>query len=164
VDNFDYSQPFQQLADRGWAVVEYQSIVVVLHPGGVVLEGDHHEIVPEHAFEIVEGVSELWICYPLTEEETHQYGVRGAMMTQVLHCPYCHETDIVRHGKSPEGKQRYRCRQCLEGDGRTFLLEYAYAGQSPAIKQQIVDMAMNASGIRDTARVLHISPTTVIKE
>ena len=27
-----------------------------------------------------------------------------------------------------------------------------------------VDMAMNASGIRDTARVLHVSPTTVIKE
>jgi transposase-like protein len=25
-------------------------------------------------------------------------------------------------------------------------------------------MAMNASGIRDTARVLHVSPTTVIKE
>ena len=52
VDNFDYSQPFQQLADRGWAVVEGQSILVVLHPGGVVLEVDHHEIVPEHAFEI----------------------------------------------------------------------------------------------------------------
>jgi transposase-like protein len=91
-------------------------------------------------------------------------GVRGVMITQVLHCPYCNETDIVRHGKSPEGKQRYRCRQCLEGRGRTFLLEYAYAGQSPAVKQQIVDMAMNASGIRDTARVLHVSPTTVIKE
>src|SRR5262245_33845148 len=70
--------------------------------------------------------------------------VRGAMITQVLHCPYCQGTDIVRHGKSPEGKQRYRCRQCLEGRGRTFLLDYAYAGQSPAIKQQIVDMAMNA--------------------
>jgi transposase-like protein len=28
----------------------------------------------------------------------------------------------------------------------------------------MVDMAMNASGIRDTARVLHVSPTTVIKE
>ena len=86
------------------------------------------------------------------------------MITQMLHCPYCHETDIVRHGKSPEGKQRYRCLQCLEGRGRTFLLEYAYAGQSPAAKQQIVDMAMNASGIRDTARVLHVSSTTVIKE
>jgi len=86
------------------------------------------------------------------------------MITQVLHCPYCDETAIVRHGKSPEGKQRYRCRQCLEGRGRTFLLAYAYTGQSPAVKQQIVDMAMNASGIRDTARVLHVSPTTVIKE
>jgi len=57
------------------------------------------------------------------------------MITQVLHCAYCNETDIVRHGKSPEGKQRYRCRQCLEGCGRTFLLKYAYTGQSPAVKQ-----------------------------
>jgi transposase-like protein len=86
------------------------------------------------------------------------------MITQVLHCLYCDETDIVRHGKSPEGKQCYRCRQCLEGRGRTFLLKYAYAGQAPAIKQQIVDMAMNASGMRDTAWVLHVSPTTVIRE
>jgi transposase-like protein len=86
------------------------------------------------------------------------------MITQVLHCPYCQGIDIVRHGKSPEGKQRYRCRQCREGSGRTFLLEYSYAGQSPEVKQQIVDMAMNASGIRDTARVLHVSPTTVLNE
>jgi len=43
-------------------------------------------------------------------------------------------------------------------------LDYSYAGHSAEIKQQIVDMAMNASGIRDTARVLHVSPTTVIKE
>ena len=42
------------------------------------------------------------------------------MITQVLHCPYCHGTDIVRHGTSPEGKQRYRCRQCLEGAGARF--------------------------------------------
>jgi transposase-like protein len=86
------------------------------------------------------------------------------MITQVLHCPYCQGSDIVRHGTTPEGKQRYRCRECLLRRGRTFLLEYAYAGQSPEVKQQIVDMAMNASGIRDTARVLHVSPTTVIKE
>ncbi len=86
------------------------------------------------------------------------------MIAQVLHCPYCQGTDIVKHGLSPEGKQRYRCRACRAGRGRTFLLEYSYAGQSPDVKEQIVDMAMNASGIRDTARVLHVSPTTVIKE
>jgi transposase-like protein len=88
----------------------------------------------------------------------------GTVMTQVLHCPYCQGSDSVRHGTTPEGKQRYRCRECLPGRGRTFLLEYTYAGQSPEVKQQIVDMALNASGIRATARVLHISPTTVLKE
>ena len=85
------------------------------------------------------------------------------MVTQVLHCPSCQGTDIVRHGKTPQGKQRYRCRQC-PGRRHTFLLAYSYPGQSPYIKDQMVEMAMNASGIRDTARVLHVSPTTVIKE
>jgi len=32
------------------------------------------------------------------------------------------------------------------------------------VKQQIVEMALHASGIRDTARVLPVSPTTVMKE
>ena len=90
--------------------------------------------------------------------------VWGTVITQVLHGPYCQGTDIVRHGTTPEGQQRSRCRECRLGRGRTLLLEYTYAGQSPEVKQQIVDMAMNASGIRDTARVLHVSPTTVLKE
>lgn len=85
------------------------------------------------------------------------------MITQVLHCPHCQGTDIVGHGKTPQGKQRYRCRE-TSCPGGTFLLDYSYPGQSPHIKEQIVTMAMNASGIRDTARVLHVSPTTVIKE
>jgi transposase-like protein len=85
------------------------------------------------------------------------------MITQGLPCPSCQGTDIVRHGKTPQGKQRYRCRE-TSCQGDTFLLDYSYPGQSQHIKDQIVDMAMNASGIRDTARVLHVSPTTVIKE
>ena len=86
------------------------------------------------------------------------------MITPVLHCPYGQGTDMVRHGTTAEGKQRYRCRMCRLGRGRTLLSAYAYPGLSPAVKQQIVDMAMHASGMRDTARVLHVSPTTVIKE
>ena len=85
------------------------------------------------------------------------------MVLQVLYCPHCQGTDIVRHGTTRHGKQRYRCRTCPD-HGRTFLLAYAYAGQSPDVKRQIVDMALKASGIRDTARVLHVSPTTVLKE
>ena len=86
------------------------------------------------------------------------------MVLQVLHCPYCQGTDIVRHGMTRQGKQRYRCRAVPRGAGAHFFWNIAYAGQSPDVKQQIVDMAMNASGIRDTARVLHVSPTTVMKE
>ena len=41
--------------------------------------------------------------------------------------------------------------------------DYVYRGYLPDVKQQIADMAVNGSGIRDTARVLKISPTTVIE-
>jgi transposase-like protein len=67
------------------------------------------------------------------------------MVLQALHCPYCQSTDIVRHGMTRQGKQRYRCRACPD-HGRTFLLEYAYAGQSPTIKQQIVDAHIGFRG------------------
>src|SRR5438128_165263 len=77
---------------------------------------------------------------------------RGTMIIQVLHGLNGHGTEIVRHGKTRQGKQRDRCReQCCAG--RTFLLEYASAGQSPAVTPQMVEMAMNAGGIRDTVRV-----------
>ena len=85
------------------------------------------------------------------------------MIMQVLHCPYCQGTDIIRHGKTRQGKQRSCCQETV-CDGRTFLLDYSYAGHSAEVKQQSVDMALNASGIRATARVLHVSPSTVIKE
>ena len=44
------------------------------------------------------------------------------MIPQILHCLHCHGTDIVRHGQTRQGKQRYRCRERRCG-GRTFLLD-----------------------------------------
>jgi transposase-like protein len=85
------------------------------------------------------------------------------MMIQVLHGHY-QGIDIVRHGITRQGKQRYRCRECPEGRGRTFLWDYSYAGQSPEVKEQIVEMTMNATGILDTARVLKISTQTGMTE
>ncbi|MEM8715611.1 MAG: IS1-like element transposase [Cyanobacteria bacterium P01_G01_bin.4] len=72
------------------------------------------------------------------------------------------QTDVVKHSYSGEGKQRYRCRtaDCLL---QTLIRHYADRGSLPEVKQQIADMAMNGSGIRDTARVLGVSPTTVIE-
>ena len=45
---------------------------------------------------------------------------------------------------------------------RIFLLQYHNTGWAPEVKQQIDELALNGSGIRDTARVLGVSPTTVI--
>ena len=47
---------------------------------------------------------------------------------------------------------------------QSFLLNSAYKGRSPEIKQQVIEMSLNGSGVRDTARVLGISPTTVLNE
>src|SRR2546421_11907670 len=47
---------------------------------------------------------------------------------------------------------------------RRWLTHWSYRGQSPAVKEQIVDMAMHGSGIRDTARVLHVSTNMVMTE
>ena len=80
-----------------------------------------------------------------------------------MQCPYCHSTEVIKAGKQANGTQRYRCHNppCPH---HSFLLEPAYKGRLPEIKQHIIDMSLNGSGIRDTARVLKISPTTVIHE
>jgi len=78
-------------------------------------------------------------------------------------CPHCHSTDVVKYGKSAEQKQRYLCRN-NECPYRTFILEQSYPGRSPKVKEQITEMTLNGSGVRDVSRVLKVSPTTVIKE
>jgi insertion element IS1 protein InsB len=78
-----------------------------------------------------------------------------------VQCPECGSGAIVRYGRQPNGAQRYRCnnRYCAR---RIFLLQYHNSGWVPEVKQQMVEMTLNGSGIRDTARVLGVSPTTVI--
>jgi transposase-like protein len=84
------------------------------------------------------------------------------MVLEPVLCPDCGSDDVVKHGRSGAGKQRYKCRN-PECNRSPFIRDYAYRGYLPDVKQQIADMAVNGSGIRDTARVLRISPTTVIE-
>ena len=83
------------------------------------------------------------------------------MVTIPVQCPYCHSTEVIKAGKQATGAQRYQCQngQCAR---RIFLLQYQDRGRIPEVRRQVVDMALNGSGVRDTARVLRISPTTVI--
>ena len=76
-------------------------------------------------------------------------------------CPNCGDNYIKKAGLNSQGEQRYRC-QNTECPTMTFMLEYRYRAYEPGIKQQAVEMAINGSGIRDTARVLKINKNTVI--
>src|SRR5215467_12118475 len=84
-----------------------------------------------------------------------------AMTYVPVHCPDCQGIDVVRYGTQRNGQQRYRC-HTTDCPRHIFLLAYRNHGRLPAVKHQMVDLALNGSGIRDTARVLRVSPTTVI--
>lgn len=81
------------------------------------------------------------------------------MATVPVHCPRCHSDEIYRHGRSTSQHERFRCRLCQ----RVFQLTYTYEARKPGVKEQIIDMAHNGSGVRDTARTLNIGINTVIR-
>lgn len=78
-----------------------------------------------------------------------------------VRCPHCDTDQVVKRGKTETGKQRYLCQNddCAR---RTFLLDYSYRACLPWVKEQIIDMTINGSGVRDTGRVLGISKDTVV--
>ena len=76
-------------------------------------------------------------------------------------CPYCNQTNVAPHGSNANGVRRYRCKNdnCT---CNTFMLDYVYNGWKPGIEEMIVNMAANASGVRDTSRVLKVSQDKVM--
>ena len=82
-----------------------------------------------------------------------------SMVTVTVHCPRCHSDSVYRHGHSGSGHERFRCRSCR----RVFQLAYTYEARKPGVKEQIVELAHNGAGVRDTARVLKVGINTVIR-
>jgi len=80
---------------------------------------------------------------------------------QKICCPYCKQDDVIRHSKSAKGAQRFLCKndKC---ETKTFMLDYCYKACKPGIREQVVEMAINGAGVRDTARVLGIDKNTVM--
>ena len=56
------------------------------------------------------------------------------------------------------GKQRYRCKQCRKSQQA----QYSYNAYAPNLDQNIVCLTKEGVGILGTARLLGISPTTLI--
>ena len=77
-------------------------------------------------------------------------------------CPACGNNEIKKAGFSQSGEQRYECYN-LDCGTRTFMLKYRYKACEHGIRKQLINMAINSSGIRDTVRVLGIDKNTVIR-
>ena len=69
------------------------------------------------------------------------------MVTIPVHCAYCRSLRVIKAGKPPNGAQRYRCKN-LTCARTIFLLTYADKGRQPEVKEQMIEMALNGSGIR----------------
>ena len=68
------------------------------------------------------------------------------MVSVVVKCPLCKSNEISRFGMTEQGKQRYQC-QNSKCNKNTFILSYSRNGDLPEVKQKIIDMALNGSGV-----------------
>ena len=66
---------------------------------------------------------------------------------------------MIKYGKTKSGNQRYICRKC----GKTRVENYAYLAYKEEINQNIIQLTKEGLAIRNTARVLKISATTLLK-
>jgi len=66
---------------------------------------------------------------------------------------------VVKNGTTRNRKQKYLCRACC----RQFIRDYSYQGCRSEVRQLIVPMTLNGSGVRDITRVLRVSINTVLK-
>ncbi len=76
-----------------------------------------------------------------------------------MNCRYCLHI-CKKAGKQRNGKQKWQCKACQ----RYQLNQYRNKAYLPSINSKITALLKEGCGIRSTARLLNISPTTVIKK
>jgi transposase-like protein len=77
--------------------------------------------------------------------------------SQEISCAYCGSNDLVKNGRSGNGTQRWRCNKCK----KTFRLAYRYNARKQGVKEKIIELTLNSSGVRDIERVLKVHRDTV---
>ena len=74
-------------------------------------------------------------------------------------CRFCKQTThVIKYGKHPCGAQRYRCVECR----KIFSPDYIYEACKSGVKEKIVEMSMNNTGIWDTGHVLKVGNNIVL--
>lgn len=73
-------------------------------------------------------------------------------------CSNCSDK-LIKHGKTKNGNQRYKCKNCQ----KTSVEIYHYNAYLSTINSNIIQSTKEGLGIRNTARYLKISTTTLLK-
>jgi len=79
------------------------------------------------------------------------------VLKSVLKCRYC-DAHCIKNGKEKNGQQRFKCKSCKKSQQAV----YQYNAYSTALNKNIIALTKEGVGIRGTARLLDISPTTLI--
>lgn len=74
-------------------------------------------------------------------------------------CSHCEANYTIKNGKTNDNKQRYKCKAC----SKTFIRQYSYNAYKTKTNEYIKNLLIEGCGIRSIARLLKISPTTIIR-
>ena len=80
------------------------------------------------------------------------------MVTTTVHGTYCGSEDIVRNGRSPNGKQKYRCKACKR-QSRENPTPHVYSKER---REEILRAYEERSSLRGIERTFGVSRTSVI--
>ena len=75
----------------------------------------------------------------------------------VVKCRYCMEA-CFKNGKEKNKQQKYKCKNCNKSQQK----KYRYNAYNVNLNQNIIALTKEGMGIRGSARLLNISPTTLI--
>ena len=73
-------------------------------------------------------------------------------------CKKCKSNQIIKSGKTSNNKQRFFCKSC----SYRFIDNYTYKAYQQNINDSIIALTKESVSIRGTARLLGISPTTLL--
>jgi transposase-like protein len=78
-------------------------------------------------------------------------------ITQAVECSHCQSTDVVRNGRTRNGKQRFLCHAC----GRNFRENSQAVGYSEERKHEILRAYEERSSLRGLERTFGVARQTV---
>ena len=83
------------------------------------------------------------------------------MVTLTLTCSHCSSTDLIRFGHH-NNKQRYRCKGCGKGCGKTSRENKGSAAYDETTKAQILAAYHERGSMRAMTRIFGVSRNTVL--